>query len=452
MRGSCASDSSAAVVAATAVGAPVRGRATASGIVPVGQGIGAAVFDPNVTAALASMGGVPDGVEDGVAPGPTGTVRSAVTFDPAEESAVMRRQAAVGSVTASALDPTQRYAPPDGWAATTAADPIAAITGRTSLIVPPQVWAAGPDDARAVLDAATSLFEAGLAAPRTFRDVVASAQSVGRDPARAADPWKLQQPSGTVASRVPDGIVATAAAHVRQVDRLGAALLPLPKTPLTPSVYTSPLREDAVRALRWAPSRTAVDGDATIRMTAAQSSLTAQLSSVRFVSPGGAYTLASDKSPLLIVARNDLPLPIRTVIHWSAPEGVTIDASEVQELPARGTRQIELPTTVDYSRQISVQMSLRTSSDMPLGDPISISVHSNAYGKSLFWITCGVGILLVLLAGRRLWRRFRGRPDPADADRPPADEHEKRIANSYAAHRPASPGQQPNENPEPKDT
>ncbi|MGV7807542.1 hypothetical protein PJM44_29285, partial [Mycobacterium kansasii] len=89
-------------------------------------------------------------------------------------------------------------------------------------------------------------------------------------------------------------------------------------------------------------------------------------------------------------ARNDLPLPIRTVIDWSAPQGVTIDASEVQELPARGTRQIELPTTVDYSRQISVQLTLRSSSNMPLGDPISVSVHSNAYGKSLFWITCGV--------------------------------------------------------------
>lgn len=203
-----------------------------------------------------------------------------------------------------------------------------------------------------------------------------------------------------------------------------------------------------MRALRWSPSRQAVDGDASIRLTAARTSMTAQLDSVRFVSPGGAYTLASDKSPLLIVARNDLPLPIRTVIDWSAPQGVTIDASEVQELPARGTRQIELPTTVDYSRQISVQLTLRSSSNMPLGDPISVSVHSNAYGKSLFWITCGVGILLVLLAGRRLWRRFRGRPDPADADRPPADEHEKRIANSYAAHRPTAP----HENPEPKDT
>lgn len=443
-----ASDIGATVVAATTVKAPAQGRGTPSGIVNVGQGIGAAVFDPSVSAALAAMGDVPDGAERGVVPGPTGTVPTSSTFTVAEESAVMRRQAAVGAVTAAALDPTQRYAPPDGWAASTAVDPVAQVTGRTTLIAPPQVWAAGPQDARAVLDAVSAQFGAGLAQPRTFRDLTASAQSTGRDPARAADPWTLRQAPESAPSRVPDRIVTAAAAHVRQVDQLGAALLPLPKTPLTPRMYTSPLREDAVRALRWAPSRSAVDGDAYIRLSATRASMAAQLRSVGFVTPGGAYTLASDKSPLLIVARNDLPLPIRTVIDWSAPEGVTIDASEVQELPARGTRQIELPTTVDYSRQISVQLTLRSSSNMPLGDPISVSVHSNAYGKSLFWITCGAGILLVLLAGRRLWRRYRGRPDPADADRPPADEHEKRIANSYAAHRPPAP----HETPEPKDT
>ena len=449
---SVASDNSAAVVAATAVGAPARGRGTANGIVPVGRGIGAALFDPYVTTALAALGGTPDGAEQGVRPGAAGTTPQSVTFDLDQESQVSRRQAAVGAIAASALDPTQRYAPPGGWAAVTSTDPISTVTGRTSLIVPPQVWAAGPDDARAVLDAASTLFASGLAGPRTFRDVVASAQSAGRDPAAAADPWTLRQPPGTVGSRVPDRIVSTAADHVRQVDRLGAALMPLPKTPLTPRVYTSPLREDAVRALRWAPARSAVDGDATIRLTAARSSLSAQLASVNILSPGGSYTLASDKSPLLLAARNDLPLPIRTVINVAAPDGFSIDASEVQELPARGTRQIELPTTANDSRQVAVQLSLRTTSDMSLGEPIQITVHSNAYGRPLFWITCAAGVLLVLLSGRRLWRRFRGQPDRADADRPPADEHDRRLANSYSAHRNPTPPDHPSGSPDPKDS
>jgi hypothetical protein len=47
-----------------------------------------------------------------------------------------------------------------------------------------------------------------------------------------------------------------------------------------------------------------------------------------------------------------------------------------------------------------------------------LSVHSNAYGQVLFFITLSAGAVLVLLAGRRLWHRFRGQPDRADLDRP----------------------------------
>jgi hypothetical protein len=36
----------------------------------------------------------------------------------------------------------------------------------------------------------------------------------------------------------------------------------------------------------------------------------------------------------------------------------------------------------------------------------------------LFFITLSAGAVLVLLAGRRLWHRFRGQPDRADLDRP----------------------------------
>jgi hypothetical protein len=53
-------------------------------------------------------------------------------------------------------------------------------------------------------------------------------------------------------------------------------------------------------------------------------------------------------------------------------------------------------------------------------------VHSNAYGKVLFFITLSAGAVLVLLAGRRLWHRFRGQPDRADLDRPSRRDGEDR--------------------------
>jgi hypothetical protein len=67
---------------------------------------------------------------------------------------------------------------------------------------------------------------------------------------------------------------------------------------------------------------------------------------------------------------------------------------------------------------VAIDVSLRTADGLPLGDPVRLSVHSNAYGKVLFFITLSAGAVLVLLAGRRLWHRFRGQPDRADLDRP----------------------------------
>jgi hypothetical protein len=63
-------------------------------------------------------------------------------------------------------------------------------------------------------------------------------------------------------------------------------------------------------------------------------------------------------------------------------------------------------------------VTLRTPDGIQVGEPVRLSVHSNAYGQVLFAITMAAAAVLVMLAGRRLWHRFRGQPDPADLDRP----------------------------------
>jgi hypothetical protein len=71
-----------------------------------------------------------------------------------------------------------------------------------------------------------------------------------------------------------------------------------------------------------------------------------------------------------------------------------------------------------YGVSVASDVALRTADGLPLGEPVRLSVHSNAYGQVLFFITLSVGAVLVALAGRRLWHRFRGQPDQADLDRP----------------------------------
>ncbi|MDF0529421.1 glycoprotein [Tsukamurella sp. 8F] len=435
-----AAQTSSAVLAATSV-QPHRSAdgSVGTGIVGIGQGLAAATFDPNITTALAAMGSGTD--EAGVRPASTGTTPASYRFPLTEESQASRRFAAVGAVLQPGLDPTQRTAPRGGAPVTTEPDPIGTtIDGRTELIVPPQIWAASASDARAVLSAATTLLTSGLAMPRSFQDLAQNVQNAAKSPPMGTT---LRRPPGIANGTVPAAVVNSARTYLARLDQLSGSLVDVPKSPLTVVRYTSPLREDAIRALRFSPNRAAADGDAYIRLSAAQASLDAQIGSVNILAPGGTYTLASNKAPLLLVARNDLPLPIRTRVRWAAPDGVEIDSRQTQELPPRGTRQLELPTTVNFSRQIAVDLSLHTTTGIDLGKPIRVSVHSNAYGKVLFLITCGAGALLVLLAGRRLWHRFRGRPDRADEDRPPADEHARRMANSYSAH--TRPDRPPND-------
>jgi hypothetical protein len=115
--------------------------------------------------------------------------------------------------------------------------------------------------------------------------------------------------------------------------------------------------------------------------------------------------------------RNDLPVPIKVRLHFETPPGMNVTDIGVQELPP-GYLPLRVPIEVHFTQRVAVDVVLRTPDGLPLGDPVRLSVHSNAYGKLLFAITITAAAVLVMLAGRRLWHRFRGQPDPADLDRP----------------------------------
>jgi hypothetical protein len=180
-----------------------------------------------------------------------------------------------------------------------------------------------------------------------------------------------------------------------------------------------------------------------MRTSAVATTVSSIRDGVSILDPGGRFTLASERSPLLLVIRNDLPVATRVRLDISAPEGMTVGDVGVIEIPPHGTRQIQVPTRADRSRSLTVEIGLVTAGGAALGDPIELSVHSNAYGKPLFIITICAGALLVLLSGRRLWHRFRGEPDPADLDRPEPDERERLMADSRALHSPPGRGGHP---------
>lgn len=341
-------------------------------------------FDPTVGAALAGAGGDP---------GTPTYLDPTLAIPLAHDSAVARRQDALGSLLWRGLRPDTEP--------------------RSQLLMPPLVWNLQPDDAQAVLTAVATTIRAGLAVPRPLTALLAESAAVPQNPAAAWPPAELGNPRG----RFDDAVTAGISATTGRLWALTAVLGTDERTGLTGTQYTAPLREDMLRALSQSVPPDARNGLAQQRLSVVGGTVDDLFGAVSIVNPGGAYTLATERSPLPLALRNDLPVPIRVRLAVDAPPGMTVDDMGEIVLPP-GFLPLRVPIEVHFTQRVAVDVSLRTANGLPLGEPVRLSVHSNAYGKVLFFITLTGGVVLALLVGRRLWHRFRGQPDRADLDRP----------------------------------
>ena len=153
-----------------------------------------------------------------------------------------------------------------------------------------------------------------------------------------------------------------------------------------------------LRALSQSVPPDARNGLAQQRLTTVGRTVDDLFGAVTIVNPGGSYTLATEHSPLPLALRNDLPVPIRVRLQIDAPPGMSVTEMGEIELPP-GYLPLKVPIEVHFTQRVAVDVALRTADGLPLGEPVRLSVHSNAYGKVLFFITLSAGAVLVLLAG-----------------------------------------------------
>ncbi len=407
--------SGAAAVVSTSVD---PGQSDRTGSSTVGQyrsdGFALQTYDPGVSSALGAVGAH------------TSTpsyIPAWQRVDTSGESDVSRRQTAAASIALPMLNAPTRTPGEDR-------PEITEVTGRSAFTVPPVYWSPTPADARALLDTAGLMVASGAANPVPLKDVVtglADANSradlavPGDVPQLAASGYPLSSKDLTIVQR-----------DLRLVGQLEDSFATGHDLPFSPDEYLDPLRRDVLRAVS-----TPASTDLTVyrlerprRLTAIGLTLSHVKQSVSLLDPSGRYTLASERSPLLLVVRNDLALPIKVRLDITAPDEISVGDVGVVEIPAQGTRQLQLPTHASSSQPATVRIALVTSNDVPLSTPVDLSIYANAYGKPLFYITIAAGVILILLTARRLWHRFRGEPDPADEDRPEPDEHERELASA----------------------
>ncbi len=344
----------------------------------------AAPFDPAVGAALAGAGNDPS------APS---YLDSSLSVPLRHASAVARRQDAVAALMWRSLSP--------------------GTEPRTQILMPPLVWTVQPGDVQAVLTAFAASIRAGLSIPRPLTAVISETAGDPEPPRPIGAPDDDNSRGG-----LDQGIVEKIRSEIERLWGLTAALTTNAQTGLTGPQYTAPLREDMLRALSQSEPPDVREGLSARRLAVVSKMLDDLFGAVTIVNPGGSYTLATEHSPLPLALRNDLAVPIRVRLQVDAPPGMTVTDIGEQELPP-GYLPVRVPIEVHFTQRVAVDVALRTPDGIPLGEPVRLSVHSNAYGKVLFFITLSAAAVLTTLTARRLWHRFRGQPDPADLDRPP---------------------------------
>ncbi|MBV8178109.1 MAG: hypothetical protein JOY55_20865 [Mycobacterium sp.] len=343
-----------------------------------------APFDPAVGAAFAATGSEP------VAPT---YLDAALAVRLQHDSDTARRQDALGSMLWRTLQPS--------------------VAPRAEILLPPTTWNLRSDDAGAILTTLATAIRSGLAAPRPLPALIAEASAT---PAVNGTP-QLPSVDGGHRGRFDNNVVATIANEVGRLWGLTAALTTDARTGLTGVSYTAPLREDMLRAVSQADRPDTRNGLAQRRLEIVGTAIDDLFGAVTIVNPTGSYTLATGHSPLPLALHNGLAVPIRVRLHVDAPPGMQVtDLGEIEMPP--GYLPLRVPIEVNFTQRVALDVTLHTPEGVPLGEPVRLSVHSNAYGKVLFAITLSAAAVLVALAGRRLWHRFRGQPDRADLDRP----------------------------------
>ena len=270
------------------------------------------------------------------------------------------------------------------------------------VLAPPHQWAADGTGAAALLNAVDMLLNAGRIVPRPLDSLLATGPPTG-SPALPAN-YPLQ-----VGGReIPPGVVATLRTTAAQIDDLASTAVADSGVGVSPEEAFAPLRLGLVRpaSAAW---RTRSDAAETAARQVADR-VAALRATVRVLEPPSPFSLASSDAPILITVANGLPVTIRVTVEILPSSGLRVAPIEPQEVPPLGRRQLRVSAEVTRSGQFNVLAAVRSPQGELLGPPSRLQVRSTVYGTITVWLTASAGILLVVLAGRRVIRRIRGEP------------------------------------------
>lgn len=273
------------------------------------------------------------------------------------------------------------------------------------------------DSITSMLNTAANLLETDQAKPLHLRDYASPT------PQQSGELVQLTQAGGGDARfgapyDDPTAIADTEVLRIRQqaayVDDLTSLMINDPHLALTPYWFTAPLRQDLLRALSYTGRNELSRFDDQVNRTDVISNLNREVlmelrESVALLPPGNVYTRISDSSPLLIVARNGLPLPVNAYMRYTGPDNSTLSIPSPLVIPAKGSMTISMTATLpEAPERTNLSLWLATSQDAGISAPVDITVQTQKGLSGRSGIAIGLVIVLAaILLGRVLILRKR---------------------------------------------
>ncbi|WP_051867000.1 hypothetical protein [Corynebacterium atypicum] len=259
-----------------------------------------------------------------------------------------------------------------------------------------------------LVDAAPHSSVAKLLTPsqRTFEAPAHPGADPAADGARTADETAVAE-TGLPFVDDPGGYADTevqrAAQQSEYTDALTRILDNDPSIALTRYEFTAPLRRDVLAALTTTGRRQLATFDAAVAHTSARidgsrAMLQSLRSAIELVPPGNVYTRSSESSPLLIVARNGLPLPATARIEYESAPGARLNTPNELRIPARGSITVEMTANLpNQPRQTDLSLWLATLDGARISDRVEITVQTRTtLVAGLVGAVAGIGILVLL--------------------------------------------------------
>ena len=271
--------------------------------------------------------------------------------------------------------------------------------GRNVLVAPPRRWHAPLPEMTEFLAAAQKLLAGGYATQTGLEQLTAATPSVTTA--------KVAYPAEAGAREISPVITNSVANQGVELNGLVAAMQQEDSAHASPADLSGPLWLGLLRVMSgaWRQNEEGARSAAVI----SQGEIDALTGMVGVTQPNSPILLGSGDSPIPVTITNKLDVRVTVRINLADTPGIRkLDLAD-QVLPARGERVVRVPVEVLRSGRFPVTVRLTTPEGVPLGDTVKLEVSSSAYGTITVIVTVIAGIALVLLSGRRIYKRVRAR-------------------------------------------